>query len=369
MKCVVALDSFKECMTAKNACEAVKRGVHHYDETIEVRTYPLADGGEGTLETLVDALHGVIEYYRVTGPLGESVEAPIGYCKDLAIIECAKVCGLEMLTEEQKNPYQTTTYGLGELMKIACQKGSKRLFICLGGSATNDGGIGMLSALGVDFHFNHDVLTMNDLKNIQSIDLSHLESSLKDIDIVGVCDVDNPLCGVNGATYVYAKQKGLKETEFEVVDKAMAHYGELVDALFNHDYRNEAGAGAAGGLGYALMSVCQASIRPGFQLVSETLQLEDAMHDVDFAVVGEGRMDSQTLCGKTPFGVMSMAKKYNKSVFGFAGCIFDQDILLNNGFDRLYEISPRDMELSEALRRGEELLEKCVYEHMKEMIG
>jgi len=369
MKIVIAPDSFKESMSAYEACLSIQAGIQQWDNNIQTYLCPLADGGEGTLETLVQAMQGQIEYFTVHGPFMKQMKAPIGFVGNIAIIECAKVCGLELLTEEQKNPYQTSTYGLGELIKHALKRNVQQIMICLGGSATNDGGIGMLQALNVHFFDgnHHDVSpTMKGLFDIHDIDVSNMQQ-FHDVSIIGVCDVNNPLCGQSGATYIYGPQKGVKAHEREKIDQAMENYALKVDSLFGHDYRNEAGAGAAGGLGYALKAFCHATLKHGFDIVSETIDLETKIKNCDIVIVGEGKIDRQTQYGKTPYGVLKIAQKYHKNVYAFAGKVEDYEILKDLGFTNIYQISSNDMELSMALKMGKENLKNCVYQHMEEI--
>lgn len=371
MKVVIASDSFKESMTALQACHAIEKGLKENNPAIETILCPLADGGEGTLETLVHAMDGHIEYYDVHGPLMNIIQAPIGYVQDIAIIESAKVCGLELLEESQKNPYHTTTYGIGELILQALNHHVQKILICLGGSATNDGGIGMLQALGVHFYNqNHQdvVSTMKGLQDIDHISIEEMVSLPQDLSIIGVCDVNNPLCGENGATYVYGPQKGVFLEDRESIDQAMAHYGYLTDTLFRHDYMNEEGSGAAGGLGYALKAYLHASLKRGFDIVAETVSLEEKIQASDYVIVGEGKIDQQTQYGKTPYGVLKIAKKYGKNVYAFAGKVEDLDILHSLGFKDVYAITPAGLELSKALQLGKENLKKCVYQHAEDMI-
>lgn len=370
MKVVIAPDSFKESMTAYEACLAIQEGIHQWNQYIKTELCPLADGGEGTLETLVHAMNGKIEYFWTHGPLMDKIQAPIGFVDDIAIIECAKVCGLELLTEEQKNPYLTSTYGLGELIQCAINKQVKQIMICLGGSATNDGGIGMLQALGVHFldQNSHEVLpTMQGLFDVKTIDMSHMQNTFENISMIGVCDVNNPLCGENGATYIYGPQKGIKLDERAAIDQAMKNYAEKIDCLFQHDYMNEVGAGAAGGLGYALQTFCHARLKRGFEIVSETLDLETKIKNCDVVIVGEGKIDRQTQYGKTPYGVLKIAKKYHKKVYAFAGRVEDYHVLKELGFHNIYQISLPNEKLAIALKNGKENLKKCVYQHMEEI--
>ena len=371
MKIVIAPDSFKESMNAMEAALSIQSAVHHYDSTIETICTPLADGGEGTLETLVYAMQGIIKTYQVTGPLFEPIEAPIGYVGEIAIIECAKVCGLELLLENQKNPYHTTTYGLGELIIEAMHAGAKKLMICLGGSATNDGGIGMLAALGVRFYNQQKCgvkLTMQGLVEICDIDISHINPMIQEVQVIGVCDVKNPLCGKQGATYIYGGQKGVLLEDMPHIDQNMEKYARLVDQYYGCDYRFYSGAGAAGGLGYALLAFCQGTLQPGFDIVSKVVALETHIATCDKVIVGEGKIDRQTQYGKTPYGVLKIAQKYHKDVFAFAGKIEDRDILKKLGFKNVYSITPEDMALAYALKNGRSQLEKCVFKHMEEII-
>lgn len=369
MKIVIAMDSFKESMSAIEAVQAAQKGIHQYRGDIETVLCPVADGGEGTLETLIEACHGKMEYYEVTCPLFQKIKAPIGYIDDYAIIECAKVCGLELLDETQKDPNFTTTQGLGELILIAVKHGAKKIKICLGGSATNDGGIGMLMALGVRFLNKHQqavIGTMKGLKDIETMDMSSFTSFLQDIEVTAICDVDNPLCGEQGATYVYGPQKGV--CNVKEVDEYMKHYGEIVDTYFQKGVMHQAGAGAAGGLGFALMSFLNAKFQPGFLEVAKMTDLKDKIQTCDIVIVGEGKIDKQTQYGKTPYGVLQITKTYNKKVVAFAGKVEDQEILKSLGFDHIYQISPDNLPLEQALKQGKENLQQCVYTHMEDII-
>lgn len=372
MKILIAPDSFKESMTAYEATWAIEKGIKEYSQDIQTIQCPLADGGEGTLETLIHAMNGIIEYEEVTGPLFQKIHAPIGYVDDIAIIECAKVCGLELLDEKQKDPHHTTSYGLGELMEKAMKPHVRKIMICLGGSATNDGGIGMLAALGVRFYNQqHEqvTLTMSGLKDIQSVDISGIDERLKQFEIIGVCDVNNPLCGQKGATAIYGPQKGVLQSEIMHVDQAMAHYASLIDTLLQYRYCDCEGAGAAGGLGYALLSLCHAKFQKGFDVMSEVTHLEEKIQIADCVIVGEGKIDQQTQYGKTPYGVLCQAKKYHKPTIAFAGKVSDLSHLKQLGFAHVYQITPSDMDLATALKQGQINLKECVKQHMEEIIN
>ena len=370
MKFVVALDSFKESMSALSACNSTKEGILSVDASSNVDVVPLADGGEGTLRTLVDALNGNIITTTVTSLLNNPIEIELGICDDLGIIECATMCGLELLTDDQKNPYNTTTYGLGEAILFLVNQGCKKLLICLGGSATNDGGIGMLNALGVNFldENNETVkLTASGLKDIVHID-NHLNPKLQDVEIIGVCDVLNPLCGKNGATYIYGPQKGLKEKDLELIDQAMLQYGTLSDHLLNSKNIDTPSTGAAGGLGYAIKAYLNGNLKPGFKVVAEVTHLEDRIKDTDIVFVGEGKIDQQTQFGKTPYGVLQIAKKYHKPTIALAGKVEDEDVLKSLGFNAIYCISDSTKPLSYNLENANNNIKNCIINHLKEMI-
>lgn len=370
MKIVIALDSFKECMSAMEAGTAVQDAIREYDAAIQTQLIPMSDGGEGTLETLMLALQGHIEEYDVCGVRFQNIKAPIGFVEDCAIIECAKVCGLELLKDQKKDPAYTTTYGLGELIRKALDHHVSRIMIGLGGSATNDGGIGMLSALGARFEDrNHQpiMLTMSGLKDIAYVDFSHLDKRLFQVSLQVICDVSNPLCGRQGATYVYGKQKGIKPQDCAMIDASMLHYAQLVDDYFQTEYRYAAGAGAAGGLGYALL-ICRGQLKKGFDLISEMVSLPQAIQECDKVIVGEGKMDFQTQYGKTPYGVLKLAQQVDKEVYAFAGKVEDLDVLKSLGFQNVFAITPSQMPLDEALKCGKENLKNCVKAHMEEIL-
>ena len=350
MRVVIACDSFKECMSASEANHAIAEGFHCVNPDIECYVIPMADGGEGTLECLVDAHQGKVYEFEVSDPYLRKIKAPIGIIGHFAVIESAKCCGLELLSEEEKNPFLTSTYGLGELILHALDMGVKQLLVTLGGSSTNDGGIGMLMALGAHFYDKegYEVSPNGEgLCHIEKADFTCLDKRLKDIKIVAGCDVDNPLCFETGATYIYGPQKGLLEQDKERLDQAMYHYGQLVSSEMI-DYP---GSGAAGGLGFAFKLI-NANLRKGFDIVAKLNHLEDYIKEADLVIVGEGSMDKQTGYGKTPYGVLKMAKKYNKPVYGFAGRLSDKDELRGLGFDGVQCITPKNTNLDIALKEG-----------------
>lgn len=361
MKIVLAFDSFKECMSSFDAIEVIKQCLSH--QCIGI---PLSDGGEGTMDVLSSALNGKIIKTKVLSVFLNELECEFTIINDCAVIESAKVCGLQ-LTDGLKNPHLTSTYGLGQLILKALDYNVSRIIITLGGSATNDGGIGMLNALGVRFYNKNSspLMMMDGLKDINTIDISGIDQRLKNTEIIGLCDVDNPLCGDKGATYVYGPQKGLKEEELSIIDEAMNNYAiKTKEVLNSNEY--DSGCGAAGGLGFALKYYLNASLCKGFETISAMLNLEEYIKKCDCVFTGEGQIDASTQFGKVPYGVLKLAKKYNKKVYVFAGRIKDHHVLYSLGFDRLYEISA-GIELNDALIHGKDYLKKKVLDTIKEI--
>lgn len=362
MNIVLAFDSYKECMSAIQACEVAQSVLKDHN----VILCPMSDGGEGTRDVIVGALGGNIKHYNVKDVFLNDRDVGIGVIDDLAVIESAKVCGLE-LCDGLRNPHITTTYGLGQLIIKAMDEGIKKIVVTLGGSATNDGGIGMLVALGVKFynHFNKKIMMMDDLKDIVYIDLSGIDKRIYDIELIVLCDVDNPLCGLYGATYVYGKQKGLKDEELSNIDNAMKHYAKLSKDILNID-DTLAGCGAAGGLGFAFQCYLNAKLYKGVEYVSQLLNLREHIKQSDCIFVGEGQMDISSTYGKSPYGVLQIAKEYNKKVFAFAGKVKDYNVLKEIGFSDIYEIS-KGISLQDALKNGQYYLKKAIIENIKEI--
>ena len=362
MKIVLAFDSYKECMSAIEACQYAKSVLKNHD----VIMCPMSDGGEGTRDVVVLACNGVIKDYYVKDVFLNDAYVGVGIIGDCAIIESAKVCGLE-LTQGIRNPHRTSTYGLGELIIKLMDEGIRKIVVTLGGSATNDGGIGMLSALGVSFYNQNKerVMMMDDLKDIDHIDISQIYKRIYDIDLKVLCDVDNPLCGETGATYTYGRQKGLLEHELLSIDEAMRHYASLSYHLLGSDDK-KAGCGAAGGLGFAFCYYLKAKLVPGLKTISELLKLEDHIQDCDVIFVGEGMMDRSSLFGKSPYGVLNIAKQYNKKVYAYVGKVNDYDLLKDIGFQDIFEIS-KGIDLQTALKNGQYYLKKAIIDNIKEI--
>lgn len=364
MKFVLAPDSFKESMTAKEAAEAMKRGIKKVMPEAECVLVPMADGGEGTVQSLVDATEGEIIEVLVTGPKGDKVNAMFGILGDgeTAVIEMASASGIHLVKKEERNPLFTTTYGTGELIKAALDRKVKRIFIGIGGSATNDGGAGMIQALGaklLDEEGNEISFGGGALEKLSKIDLSSLDERLKDVTIEVACDVTNPLTGIKGASHVFGPQKGATPEIVEQLDKNLAHYAEIIRKDLNKDIENVPGAGAAGGLGGGLMAFLNAELKRGVELVIKYTNLEEKMEGASYVFTGEGSIDSQTVFGKTPYGVSTTAQKLGIPVIAFAGRIGDGvEVLYDKGINSIVGIMKGAASIEEALKQGAKNLEK-----------
>ena len=364
MKIIIAPDSFKESMTAKEACEAIEKGMKIALPNAEFIKVPMADGGEGTTQSLVDATEGKMYFVETTGPLGEKVKSKFGILGngEIAVLEMASTSGLELVPREKRNPMITTTYGTGELIKKAMDMGAKTILIGIGGSATNDGGAGMIQALGgklLDENGKQISFGGGELSKIKKIDLSELDSRIKNIKFIAACDVQNPLTGKTGAVNVFGRQKGATEEMVKILDNNLKHYAELIRKDVKVDVENIPGAGAAGGLGAGLMAFLNAELRKGIDIVVEYSKLEEKIKGADFVITGEGSIDSQTRFGKTPYGVVSVAKKYGVPNITLAGNVSkDIEILYDYGFDAIFSIMQGVDNLDNALKNGKVNLEK-----------
>lgn len=360
---VLAPDSFKESMTAKEVCIAMENGIKNaLPESVCIHV-PMADGGEGTVQSLVDATSGKIYQQTVTGPLGHPVNAHFGILGDgkTAAIEMASASGIHLVTKETKNPLITTTYGTGELIKACLDKGVKKIIIGIGGSATNDGGAGMAQALGVNFlDENGEPLSFGGgaLCNLAKIQLDNLDPRLKETQIFVASDVTNPLCGEKGASHVFGPQKGATPEVVMRLDANLAHYAEIVEQHLGQSFKDLPGAGGAGGLGFGLLAFTNAQLKSGIELVIEYTGLEQKVKDADYVLTGEGGIDFQTQYGKTPYGVAQAAKKHGKTVIAVAGYVGEKiDILYDKGIDAIFGILPKPMSLEEALESGQKNIE------------
>lgn len=357
MKVLVAIDSFKGSLTSLEAGNLIKKGILKADPSAKVKVMMLADGGEGTVEALTYANNGKLVNVKVHGPLHKIITAQYGYVsKDkLAIIEMSKASGITLLKKNELNPLLTSTYGVGELIIDALNKGAEEFIIGIGGSATNDGGTGMLVALGaklLDKKNKPIKLGAGALKDLAKIDLSKFDKRLKKAKFLVASDVNNPLCGPKGCSAIFGPQKGATPTTIKQMDGYLKHYGELTTKLFKKDVTNNKGAGAAGGLGYALMAYLNASLKPGVEIVLAQSKMEDAIKNVDVVVTGEGRLDAQTVMGKAPSGVANLAKKYHKLVIALAGSIKpDVNVINKHGIDAYFTILNQPISLENAMKK------------------
>ena len=344
MKVVVAIDSLKGSLSSMEAGLAIKEGVLAAQPDAEVIVKPLADGGEGTTDALIEGMNGERIDLTVTGPMHTPVDAYYGYLRETntAVMEMASAAGITLVPDKEKNPLLATSYGVGEMIIDAIQRGCRNFIIGIGGSITNDGGIGMLKALGVRFldEKGEDAGEGGQaLAKVACIDLSGLNPLLKECHIQVACDVNNPLCGESGSTYVYGPQKGVTEDMKKTLDEAMAHFARVTSESLENDYMNTPGAGAAGGLGFAFLAYVGATLTPGIELILDAVGLEDELSGADVVVTGEGCLDFQTAMGKAPVGVARLAKKYNARVVAFAGSVTKEATACNKeGIDAFFPI-------------------------------
>lgn len=355
MKVVIAIDSLKGSLSSMEAGMAIKDGILAAKPDAEVIVKPLADGGEGTTDALIEGMNGERIDLTVTGPMHTPVDAYYGYLKDTntAVMEMASAAGITLVPDSEKNPLLATSYGVGEMINDAIQRGCRNFIIGIGGSVTNDGGIGMLKALGVRFldENGEDAGEGGQaLAKVARIDVSGMNPLLKECHIQVACDVNNPLCGENGSTYVYGPQKGVIEDMKKTLDEAMAHFARVTSETLENDYMNTPGAGAAGGLGYAFLAYTGAALTPGIELILDAVGLEEELSGADVVVTGEGRLDFQTAMGKAPVGVARLAKKYNAKVIAFAGSVTKEATACNKeGIDAFFPILRGVCTLAEAM--------------------
>lgn len=371
MKIVVAPDSFKGSLTAIEVSDAIEQGIREVFPEAEIIKIPMADGGEGTVECLVNATRGEILRERVTGPLGDEVSAHYGILGDkkTAVIEMAAASGLTLVPEGKRNPLITTTYGTGQLIEAALDQGCRKMIIGIGGSATNDGGAGMLQALGVKL-LNQEGKEIGfggrELKKIVKIDISCMDNRLSDIKVLVASDVNNPLCGPQGASRIYGPQKGATPEIIEELDESLAYFAEIIKRDLNKDIKDIPGAGAAGGLGASLMAFLNAELRPGIEIIVEAVKLDQAIKDADLVITGEGKIDSQTIYGKAPIGVAKIAKKHNVPVVAVAAIIEeDSQIFQSYGIDTLIKVSEPPMSLSEIKTKKIWLIRKSIKQFLR----
>lgn len=360
MKIVIAPDSYKESLSALGVACAIEAGFRDIYPDAEYVKLPVADGGEGTVEAMVAATQGRVIPVEVTGPLGEPVAGFYGVSGDeqCAFIEMAAASGLELLSPAQRDPLKTTSWGTGELIRHALDLGVRRIIIGLGGSATNDGGAGMIQALGAKL-LTKDQQEIGHgggaLATLMKIDISELDSRLADCQIDAACDVTNLLTGEEGASAVFGPQKGATPEMVANLDHALTHYAKCIKQDLGIDVMVLEGGGAAGGMGAALHAFCGAKLRPGIDIVTEALHLDALVADANLVITGEGRMDSQTIHGKVPVGVARVAKRYHIPVIGIAGSLTpDVGVVHQHGIDAVFSVLYRICSLDDALVEAEE---------------
>ncbi len=355
MKVTIAIDSLKGSLSSLEAGHAIEAGIKHAFPNADIRVRPLADGGEGTVEALTIGMGGELETITVTGPHGRPVSCQYGIIKEThtAIMEMAAAAGITFVHGDERNPLKTTTYGVGEMILDAIHKGCRRFIIGIGGSATNDGGVGMLQALGYDF-LDSDGRPIPHcgagLKDLASISASHVVPELSNCSFKIACDVTNPLCGPMGASAIYGPQKGATPEIVRTMDGWLANYADLAKSVNPNADAEFPGTGAAGGLGFAFSVFTNAVLESGISIVLEETRLEDYVKDADIVITGEGRLDAQTVMGKAPSGVANIAKKYKKTVLAFSGAVTEDAIHCNeHGIDAFFPILRSVVSLDEAM--------------------
>ena len=387
MRILIAPDKFKGALNAREVAENVAKGLRDILPDAEIDIVPMADGGEGTAEAICEARCGSWFKCKAHDPIGREIEARYAWIDDgnLALMEMSEAAGMRRLSENERDPVRATTFGVGEMILDAASRGANQIIIGLGGSATNDGGFGMARALGFRFYAGgKDVPDeVSELARLTKIILPEkvvgaLVSSAQSRDkrltqpplqralpkIIAAVDVQNPLLGQNGATRVFGPQKGASKDELDILERALTRLADVVAREFDFDYREKPGAGAAGGLGFGLMSFCGATIRPGFDVVAEAVGLESKMKEIDVVITGEGSLDRQTLEGKTPAGVAKMARNLGKKVFAIVGR-YDEDQQVRELFDGVYQLARSGMSEKEQMKRAGELLREKARELAK----
>lgn len=355
MKVLVAIDSFKGSLTSLQAGNAVKNAILRADKNARVLVKPLADGGEGTTEALAFGFNSQTVKLTVNDPLLRPIEAEYVILRDTntAVIEMAAAAGITLISDKERNPLNTTTYGVGEIIKDAVKRGCNKFIVGIGGSATNDGGTGMLAALGFEF-LDKDKKPIAygaiGLKDLCSIKTDHVIPELEKCNFTIACDVANPLCGENGCSAVFAPQKGGTPDMIVEMDEWLNKYAEAVKNVFPKANPDMKGAGAAGGLGFAFMSFTNATLKPGIDIVISETGIENEIKNADIIVTGEGKLDAQSIMGKAPVGIAKLAKKYGKKVIAFAGCVSaDAEICNEYGIDAFFPILREVTSLDKAL--------------------
>lgn len=371
MKILIAPDSFKGSVSALDVAKNIESAVRAVDSDIETVLMPVADGGEGTVDAIASCVPAEIQKVMVCGPMKVEAEAYYAIIEDgkTAVIEMAQASGLPMVSVAERNPLLATTYGTGQLMKDALDKGVKKMIIGIGGSATNDGGAGALNALGalfLDKKGKQLSLGGGTLAELKEIDLSQFDKRIYDTEIVVACDVTNPLTGPTGASYIYGPQKGATPEMVEELDQALRHFADVSREVLNEDFSLCPGAGAAGGLGFALLAFCKAKFAAGIDIVLDVCGFEKELQDADLVITGEGRIDGQSVCGKVLYGIGMRAKEKNVPVIAIGGGVKeDSEALLDFGISAMFSIANGPMTLEYAMENGPALIRQVVKNIMR----
>ncbi|MBQ2857198.1 MAG: glycerate kinase [Bacteroidaceae bacterium] len=355
-KIIIAIDSFKGSLTSIEAGKAVEKGILQTYPEAQTTVIPIADGGEGMLNVMLNATKGTIHTLRAHNPCMELIESTYGISADgtTAFIEMAAISGLPLIQDSQKNPMETSSFGTGELIKNALEKGCTRFIIGIGGSATNDAGTGMLQALGFRF-LDKDGKVLRQggkiLDKIVHVCTQNVHKKLKNAHFIVACDVQNPFYGPNGSAQIYARQKGADDTMIAALDHGMRHFSEVIFRETGKDIAHVPGSGAAGGMGGGMMAYLNAELKSGADLLLDICQLEKKISDVDFIITGEGRIDKQSLMGKIPGKILKIGIQHNVPVIAITGCVEDKELLNEAGFYNIYTCKPKEMSLKEAMIR------------------
>lgn len=373
MRILLAPDSFKGSLSSKDVCSALREGILRVSH-MDILEVPIADGGEGTVDAIVSSTKGTEYFEKVNGPLGEKIKAHYGILKDkTAIIEMASASGLYLVPENKRNPLITTSYGTGQLIESALNKGCRKFIIGIGGSATNDGGAGMLQALGASFldECNREIgYGGGCLDKLARVDLSSLDGRIYESEFIVASDVVNPLCGKNGASFVYGPQKNSSPEMVKLLDDNLMHYSEVVKDTLNKDLSQTPGAGAAGGMGFALMAFLNAKLEKGIDVVIDITGMEDKIKASDLVITGEGNTDFQTAFGKAPLGVAKLAKKYNKPVIVLSGGLGDNyKSLYDIGVTSLFSIIDKPTSLEYSMEHASELIKDRIEDIIRTIVG
>ena len=374
MKVVVACDSFKGCLKSEEVAYHVEQGIHRFDDTIDVISYAIGDGGEGSAEAFAKSCQGIMVKTGATDAYGKKITTEYALIEDgkTAVIEVASIIGLSMTPKERRTPFFGSSFGVGTVMLDAVNRGCKKIILALGGSATNDGGMGLLQALGCRFYDSrHKYLSPQavNLDKIKYIDFNRL-NRLEGIEIIAACDVKNHLLGENGATYVFGKQKGFYPNQIKQVDEAMHNYRDQIQRYLDVDINAFEGGGAAGGIGSVVIGILHAKMIPGIQLLFQYCDIEQAIQECDLVITGEGQSDRQTMYGKVPVGVLEIANRYRKPTLCISGALgLGYQELYDLGFIGIFSIADRAMSFQQALDQAGEKMEAAVYTIMKTIVS